>query len=183
MLLRKASWSTLAWIRFQEIRDKRSYLSHIKHSFSFWLLAADYDRNMRYINNILTVGMVPALFPDDEKEPLVGAIRARPADFQISFDRSLQIFHVSGHEEKESLKLECGLTPVGLHAWSKQDSEKLLHDLLRKGKIAASRMIAVLRLSGTICILSLPCHLLVLSSAYIPDNDMPWYNGLTAFFL
>lgn len=31
----------------------------------------------RYINNILTVGMVPALFPDDEKEPLVGAIRAR----------------------------------------------------------------------------------------------------------
>ena len=33
--------------------------------------------HLRYINNILTVGMVPALFPDDEKEPLVGAIRAR----------------------------------------------------------------------------------------------------------
>ena len=38
---------------------------------------------LRYINNILTVGMVPALFGDDEKEPLVGAIRARPGELQV----------------------------------------------------------------------------------------------------
>jgi dynein heavy chain len=26
---------------------------------------------LEYVNNILTVGMVPALFADDEKEPLM----------------------------------------------------------------------------------------------------------------
>jgi dynein heavy chain len=34
------------------------------------------DGFLEYINNMLTVGMVPALFGDDEKEPLVGAVRA-----------------------------------------------------------------------------------------------------------
>merc|ERR1719258_120846 len=35
------------------------------------------DGFLEYINNILTVGMVPALFGDDEKEPLLQVIRTK----------------------------------------------------------------------------------------------------------
>lgn len=65
---------------FLEYLGKQELLNLVE-SFRFldfanlsWHLIVD---DIRYINNILTVGMVPALFPDDEKEPLVGAIRAR----------------------------------------------------------------------------------------------------------
>lgn len=58
---------------------KALYTATIKQPMSFLFTDAHVVEEgfLEYINNILTVGMVPALFPDDEKEPLVGAIRAR----------------------------------------------------------------------------------------------------------
>ncbi|CAJ1332260.1 unnamed protein product [Effrenium voratum] len=64
-----------------QLRDdlKALYTSTIKQPMSFLFTDAHVVEEgfLEYINNILTVGMVPALFGDDEKEPLVGAIRAR----------------------------------------------------------------------------------------------------------
>ncbi|CAE7170359.1 DHC1, partial [Symbiodinium pilosum] len=58
---------------------KALYTQTIKQPISFLFTDAHVVEEgfLEYINNILTVGMVPALFGDDEKEPLVGAIRAR----------------------------------------------------------------------------------------------------------
>eukprot|EP00959_Pyramimonas_sp_CCMP1952_P025673 539253-Pyramimonas_sp.AAC.1 len=55
------------------------YSTAIKKPVSFLFTDAHVVQEgfLEYINNILTVGMVPALFPDDEKEPLVSAVRAR----------------------------------------------------------------------------------------------------------
>jgi dynein heavy chain len=65
----------------KEIREdlKKLYVQSIKQPFSFLFTDAHVvdEGFLEYINNILTVGMVPALFGDDEKEPLIGAIRGK----------------------------------------------------------------------------------------------------------
>lgn len=76
--------------------------------------------HLRYINNILTVGMVPALFPDDEKEPLVGAIRARRSRQPPSIH---QVFPLWFSHWNWELTIFCGfkiwfyLWWIGISTW------------------------------------------------------------------
>jgi len=63
----------------ENIRDdfKILYGTAIKQPVTFLFTDAHVAEEgfLEYINNMLTVGMVPALFADDEKESIVGAIR------------------------------------------------------------------------------------------------------------
>eukprot|EP00927_Polykrikos_kofoidii_P034569 TRINITY_DN29308_c0_g1_i1.p1 TRINITY_DN29308_c0_g1~~TRINITY_DN29308_c0_g1_i1.p1 ORF type:complete len:3708 (-),score=892.28 TRINITY_DN29308_c0_g1_i1:94-10965(-) len=65
----------------EQLREdlKVLYTATIKQPMTFLFTDAHVVEEgfLEYINNILTVGMVPALFADDEKEPLLGVIRAR----------------------------------------------------------------------------------------------------------
>jgi dynein heavy chain len=65
----------------EQIRDdlKTLYTQIIKAPMTFLFTDAHVVEEgfLEYINNILTVGMVPALFGDDEKEPMVGVIRSQ----------------------------------------------------------------------------------------------------------
>jgi dynein heavy chain len=65
----------------EQLRDdlKALYSMAIKAPVSFLFTDAHVVQEgfLEYINNILTVGMVPALFGDDEKEPLLSAVRAK----------------------------------------------------------------------------------------------------------
>merc|ERR1719316_2476399 len=70
-----------------QIREdlKVLYTKAIKAPMSFLFTDAHVVQEgfLEYINNILTVGMVPALFGDDEKEPLVTVIRGPAKADQI----------------------------------------------------------------------------------------------------
>jgi len=63
----------------EQIRDdlKTLYTSSVKAPMTFLFTDAHVVEEgfLEYINNMLTVGMVPALFADDEKEPLLQAVR------------------------------------------------------------------------------------------------------------
>eukprot|EP00930_Biecheleria_cincta_P003159 TRINITY_DN104093_c0_g1_i1.p1 TRINITY_DN104093_c0_g1~~TRINITY_DN104093_c0_g1_i1.p1 ORF type:complete len:2548 (+),score=550.26 TRINITY_DN104093_c0_g1_i1:162-7646(+) len=65
----------------EQLREdlKTLYTMTIKQPISFLFTDSHVVEEgfLEYVNNILTVGMVPALFGDDEKEPLVGVVRAR----------------------------------------------------------------------------------------------------------
>jgi dynein heavy chain len=65
----------------EQIREdlKALYTKAIKQPMTFLFTDAHVTQEgfLEYINNVLTVGMVPALFGDDEKEPLYSVIRSR----------------------------------------------------------------------------------------------------------
>eukprot|EP00928_Gymnodinium_smaydae_P090380 TRINITY_DN7418_c2_g3_i1.p1 TRINITY_DN7418_c2_g3~~TRINITY_DN7418_c2_g3_i1.p1 ORF type:complete len:3325 (+),score=999.70 TRINITY_DN7418_c2_g3_i1:390-9977(+) len=65
----------------EQLREdlKVLYTQTIKQPMSFLFTDAHVVEEgfLEFINNILTVGMVPALFGDDEKEPLLSVIRSR----------------------------------------------------------------------------------------------------------
>jgi len=82
---------------------KLMYSTAIKKPVSFLFTDAHVVQEgfLEYINNILTVGMVPALFPDDEKEPLVSAVRARAK--------------AEGIQESQMWAFACGCLRDNLH--------------------------------------------------------------------
>jgi len=65
---------------------------------------------LEYLNNLLTVGMVPALFAEDEKEGLIGKIRKEASEQGIRGDRMWN-FCVS--KARENLHLVLAMSPAG----------------------------------------------------------------------
>jgi len=65
---------------------------------------------LEYINNILTVGMVPALFGDDEKEPLVGVVRARARQEQVA---ETAMWAYACGTIRDNLHLILAMSPAG----------------------------------------------------------------------
>merc|ERR1719253_2157060 len=64
---------------------KSLYGKVVKQPISFLFMDAHVveDAFLEYINNMLTVGMVPALIGDDEKEPLLQVCRAKAKEHGV----------------------------------------------------------------------------------------------------
>ncbi len=136
----------------------------------------------RYINNILTVGMVPALFPDDEKEPLVGAIRARHGTVILVLKTLPDCSPVSTFRARGEGVSETGMWAYACgaiySAWAQCTMDPLqtkwqsmakcrLFDFAFELSLIFTLYKLFGRWSETTCILFLQCHQLVRSSVGI----------------
>lgn len=65
---------------------------------------------LEYINNILTVGMVPALFGDDEKEPLFQAVRGAAKQEGIL---ESQLWGFAVNVLRDNMHLALAMSPAG----------------------------------------------------------------------
>jgi dynein heavy chain len=65
---------------------------------------------LEYINNILTVGMIPALFGDDEKEPLISPIRSRARGEGVG---EPQMWNYAVNVIRDHLHMCLAMSPAG----------------------------------------------------------------------
>jgi dynein heavy chain len=98
----------------ENIREdlKSLYVQAIKQPITFLFTDAHVTNEgfLEYINNILTVGMVPALFADDEKEPLIGAIRSKARAEQVS---ESGMWNYAVNQLRDNLHLVLAMSPAG----------------------------------------------------------------------
>merc|ERR1711879_951406 len=91
---------------------KNLYVQSIKQPMTFLFTDAHVTNEgfLEYINNILTVGMVPALFGDDEKEPLLGAIRNKARAEQVP---ESGMWNFACNQIRDNLHLVLAMSPAG----------------------------------------------------------------------
>ena len=76
MLLKRVSWNLYTW-----------HSDHVISYYNYYTLLGF----LELVNNMLTSGMVPALFPDDEKEALIGQVK-RPLKYCLEIMLTLYMY-------------------------------------------------------------------------------------------
>jgi len=98
----------------EQLREdlKSLYTQTIKQPITFLFTDAHVvdEGFLEYINNILTVGMVPALFGDDEKEPLLGVIRSKARGEGVQ-ENAMWAF--ACNQIRDHLHLILAMSPAG----------------------------------------------------------------------
>eukprot|EP00929_Paragymnodinium_shiwhaense_P077084 TRINITY_DN3967_c0_g3_i3.p1 TRINITY_DN3967_c0_g3~~TRINITY_DN3967_c0_g3_i3.p1 ORF type:complete len:4541 (+),score=1544.66 TRINITY_DN3967_c0_g3_i3:127-13749(+) len=98
----------------EQLREdlKVMYTTTVKQPVTFLFTDAHVVEEgfLEYINNILTVGMVPALFGDDEKEPLLGVVRPRARGESIA---ESGMWAYACNVIRDNLHLTLAMSPAG----------------------------------------------------------------------